>query len=204
MNFKLITILLLLQVTTSCVGQKNESHEEVNVSIIKCDSIYQNKKISIKLINFDDERDGYLSDKNSILEIQTETNSKTKIILRDSIFSKVQKIKFADFNNDKIKDILVQNSSDVRSNWTFNLYLYDPKENNFIKVDGFEEIKNPLFNSKYNIVESHVNSGTNWIGFYKIIKHKVHNYEIVIDDRGDEKSESEYKKAINEIIKMKI
>ena len=204
MNFKLITILLLLQVTISCVGQKNESHEEVNVSIIKCDSIYQNKKISIKLINFDDERDGYLSDKNSILEIQTEENSKTKIILRDSIFSKVQKIKFADFNNDKIKDILVQNSSDVRSNWTFNLYLYDSKENNFIKVDGFEEIKNPLFNSKYNIVESHVNSGTNWIGFYKIIKHKVHNYEIVIDDRGDEKSESEYKKAIDKIIKMKI
>jgi hypothetical protein len=194
----------LLQLAISCIGQKNESNEEVNISIIKCDSIYQNKKISIKLINFDDERDGYLSDKNSMLEIQTETSSKTKIILRDSIFSRVQKIKFADFNNDKIKDILVQNISDVRSNWTFNLYLYNPKKNNFIKVDGFEEIKNPLFNSKYNIVESHVNSGTNWLGFYKIIKHKVHNYEIVIDDRGDEKSESEYKKTINKIIKMKI
>jgi hypothetical protein len=204
MNFKKINILLLLQLAISCIGQKNESNEEVNISIIKCDSIYQNKKISIKLINFDDERDGYLSDKNSILEIQTETSSKTKIILRDSIFSRVQKIKFADFNNDNIKDILVQNISDVRSNWTFNLYLYNPKKNNFIKVDGFEEIKNPLFNSKYNIVESHVNSGTNWLGFYKIIKHKVHNYEIVIDDRGDEKSESEYKKAINKIIKMKI
>ena len=204
MNFKLINILLLLPFTISCIGQKNESDQKIKVNIIKCDSIYQNKKISIKLINFDDEKDGYQSDTNSILEIQTETNNKTKIILRDSIFSKVQKIEFADFNNDKIKDILVQNISDVRSNWTYNLYLYNPKENNFIKVIGFEKIKNPLFNSKYNIVESHVNSGTNWIGFYKIIKRKVHNYEIEIDDIGDKKSELEYKKAINKIIKMKI
>ena len=204
MNFKLINILLLLLFTISCIGQKNVSDQKVKVSIIKYDSLYQNKKISIKLINFDDEKDGYQSDKNSILEIQTETNNKTKIILRDSIFSKVQEIEFADFNNDKIKDILVQNISDVRSNWTFNLYLYNPKENNFIKVIGFEKIKNPLFNSKYNIVESHVNSGTNWIGFYKIIKGKVHNYEIEIDDIGDEKLELEYKKAINKIIKMKI
>ncbi len=203
MNFNLINLLLLL-FTISSIGQKNKSNEKLKVSVIRCDSIYLNKKISIKLINFDNEENGYKSEWNSIFEIQTKINNKNKIILRDSIFSKVQKIEFADFNNDKIKDILVQNISDVRSNWTFNLYLYNQKENNFRKVIGFEGIKNPSFNSKYNIVESHVNSGSNWIGFYKITKHKVHKYEIEIKDSGDKKSKSEYRKAINKIIKMKI
>ena len=204
MNFKLINISLLILLTVNCFAQKNNTIEKPKVSLINCDSIYQNKKISIKLINFDDEKDGYESEQNSILEIQTKIHNKTKIIIRDSIFSRVQKIEFADFNNDKIKDILIQNISDVRSNWTYNLYLYNPKENSFVRVKGFEEIKNPVFNSKYNIVESYVNSGTNWIGFYKIIKYKVHDYNITIENRGDKKAELDYKKAINRIVKTKI
>ncbi len=170
-----------------------------NTKTIKCDSIYKNKGITIKLINFETEKEGYDSDKNSILIISQKANNKSSIIIKDSIFSLVQKIEFQDYNSDGIKDILVQNISDVRSNWTYNLYLYNPKANNFKRVDGFEEIKNPSYNSKYKIIESHVSSGTNWAAFYKIKNNKVYNYNIEIIDDGSSKAEKEYRKAIKKI-----
>ena len=160
---------------------------------IKCDSIYPNKKIVIKLSKYNEEEDGYFGEKNSILVI--EKNSKP--IIKDSIFNKVQEIKFEDFNNDKIKDILVQNISDVRSNWTYYLYLYNPKTEGFERVKGFEEIKNPKFNSKDNIIESYVMSGQNWVGFYKIKNNRAIDLKMEIDD--GENFEREYEKAIKKI-----
>lgn len=174
-----------------------------NTTTIKCDSIYKNKGITIKLINFDDEKDGYENEKNSILIINQKINGKNSTLIKDSIFSKVQEIEFKDFNNDKIKDILVQNISDVRSNWTYNLYLYNSKTNNFKKVNGFEEIKNPSYHSKYKIIESHVNSGKNWVAFYKIKNFKVYDYNIEIIDDGSLKAEKEYRKAIKKITEKK-
>jgi len=147
-------------------------------TIIKCDSIYKNKGIIIKLINFDDEKDGYEGEKNTILTITKNLNGKSSVLIKDSIFSRTQEIEFRNFNNDKIKDILIQNISDVRSNWTYSLYLYNSKTNTFKKVNGFEEIKNPFYNSKYQIIESHVISGTNWAAFYKIKNYKVQDFDI--------------------------
>jgi len=174
-----------------------------NTTTIKCDSIYKDKGITIKLINFDDEKDGYENEKNSILIINQKINGKNSTLIKDSIFCKVQEIEFKDFNNDKIKDILIQNISDVRSNWTYNLYLYNPQINNFKRVIGFEEIKNPTYNSKYKIIESHVNSGKNWAAFYKIKNFKVYDYNIEIIDDGSLKAEKEYRKAIKKITEKK-
>ncbi|WP_089352475.1 hypothetical protein [Flavobacterium sp. ov086] len=174
-----------------------------NTTIINCDSIYKDKGITIKLVNFETEKDGYENEKNSILIINQKLNNKNLVLIKDSIFSSAQKIEFKDFNNDKVKDILVQNISDVRSNWTYNLYLYNPKTNNFKKVIGFEEIKNPSYNSKHNIIESHVVSGTNWAAFYKIKNFKVYDYNIEINDDGSSKSEKEYRKAIKKISETK-
>ena len=201
MSTKLLGILLLLLLTLNCLGQNKKTKSKI--TIFNSDAFYKSKKISFKLINFDDEIDGYESDKNTIFEIK-QNNYITKNILKDSLFCRVQIIEFADFNNDKIKDILVQNISDVRSNWTYNLFLYNPQKNTFKRVEGFEEIKNPKYNSKYNIVESYVVSGHDWMGFYKIVKNKVHNYKIEIDNYHDEKFNSEYKKSIKRILKRKI
>jgi hypothetical protein len=174
-----------------------------NTTTIKCDSIYKDKGIIIKLINFNNEKNGYENEKNSILIINQKINNKNSTLIKDSIFSQVQEIEFKDFNNDKIKDILIQNISDVRSNWTYNLYLYNSKTNNFKKVIGFEEIKNPSYNSKYNIIESHVVSATNWVTFYKIINFKIYDYNIEITNDGSPKSETEYRKAIKKISEKK-
>ena len=168
-----------------------------NTVKVKCDSIYKGKGIQIKLETFDDEKDGYDGEKNSILVIEQNLKNRKSVILKDSIFSSVQEIKFADFNNDKIKDVLVQNISDVRSNWTYYLYLYNPKTNSFKRVKGFEEIKNPKYNSKDNIVESYVVSGQNWIGFYKIKNNIAVDLKIEIDN--GEYFDRDYEKAIKKI-----
>jgi hypothetical protein len=168
-----------------------------NTVEVKCDSIYKGKGIQIKLETFDDEKDGYDGEKNSILMIEQNLKNRKSVIIKDSIFSSVQKIKFADFNNDKIKDVLVQNISDVRSNWTYYLYLYNPKTNSFKRVKGFEEIKNPKYNSKDNIVESYVVSGQNWIGFYKIKNNIAVDLKIEIDN--GEYFDRDYEKAIKKI-----
>lgn len=166
-----------------------------NTIEIKCDSIYQNKEIVVKLIKYNDEEDGYFGEKNSVFIIE----HKSKTVIKDSIFSKVQEIKFEDYNNDKIKDILIQNSSDVRSNWTFYLYLYNPKTSTFKKVKWFEEIKNPKYNSKDNIVESYVVSGQDWVGFYRIKDNKAIDLKIeVVNDQSDN-FEKDYQKAIKKI-----
>lgn len=172
-------------------------------TIIKCDSIYKGKNFTLKLINFDDERDGYDGEKNCFLIITQKLKNKNSVLVKDSIFSKVQKIEFEDYNNDNIKDILIQNISDVRSNWTYNLYLYNSKTNNFKKVIGFEKIKNPTYNSKYNIVESHIISGKNWVTFYRIKNYKVHDFNIEVIDDGSAKYDKEYKKAIKKISERK-
>ncbi|MDR6760182.1 hypothetical protein J2Y38_000361 [Flavobacterium sp. 2755] len=174
-----------------------------NTQTIKCDSIYKNKGITIKLINFETEKEGYDDEKNSILIISQKLNGRNSVLVKDSIFSGTQQVEFRDFNNDKIKDILIQNISDVRSNWTYNLYLYNSKTNNFKRVIGFEEIKNPSYNSIYNIIESHVISGTNWAAFYKIKNYKVFDYQIEITDDGSKKSDKEYRQALKKISEKK-
>ncbi|MRX68730.1 hypothetical protein SAMN06265349_103272 [Flavobacterium resistens] len=174
-----------------------------NTTIIKCDSIYKNKGITIKLATFNDREDIEDDEKNATLTITQQLNGKKTILVKENLHSSNQEIEFRDFNNDKIKDLLVQNYSDARSNWTYSLYLYNSKANNFKKVVGFEEIKNPTLNTKYNIIESHVVSGTNWASFYKIKNNKVIDFNIVITDDGSSKSEKEYRKAIKKITSIK-
>jgi hypothetical protein len=188
---KVIAIIASLLFSISILAQ--------NTLEVRCDSIYKGKGIEIKLKMFDDKKDGYDGEKNSILVIERNLKNRKLVLVNDSIFSSVQKIKFADFNNDKIKDILIQNISDVRSNWTNYLYLYNPKTSSFNQVKSFEEIKNPKYYSKYNIVESYVFSGQDRISFYKMENNQVVNLKIeFIDDHG-ENFEKDYQNAIKKI-----
>jgi hypothetical protein len=203
--FKIIALIILLIVSTHTFSQKKKDND--TIVEIKCDSIYINKNITIKLTsNKSEEKEGFFGELNTLLKIEQKENNIQKVILKDSIFSRYQEIKFEDFNNDNIKDILVQNISDVRSNLTYYLYLFNPKTNSFKKVKGFEEIKNPSYNSKYNIVDNYVVSGQNWTSFYKIKNSEIYDLNIVIYDDQSENSKSydkKYNNAIKQILKTK-
>ena len=109
-------------------------------------------------------------------------------------------IDFQDFNNDKVKDVLVFYYTGARSNPTYHLYLTDLKNHNLIGVKGFEELPNPDLDSSNNIITSIALSGSNYYTFYRIIsKNKLinlgHDYE---DNPNDS---TQYEKTVQQILK---
>lgn len=222
MTIKLIFILTLFATFTSCnnVGQHKERSKldsvtanqnsltnslEDNSEIVEinCDSIYKDKGISIKLIPLDTNKINEPENKFVFIVIKQKKGQSSEIF-RDTIESTVQEVKFADFNNDNIKDILIQNISDVRSNWTYNLYIFDKNIDLIKKIKGFEEIKNPNYLPKYDLIDNMVMSGRNWTSFYKIVGDSIKDFEIVIYDGEDENGkvtyDADYKKAIKKIV----
>jgi hypothetical protein len=181
------------------------AQEESTIDTLKvtCDAIYAKKGFSILHIKYEFEADGYTGEKNSVFIFRKVENGKSKEIYRDTIFSRIQEINFEDYNNDKVKDILIQHIDDVRSNSSYTLYLVNPKTYSLTKVKGFGEIKNPYYNAKYNIVESRVSSGTDYTAFYKIIKSRVYDYKIIVYNNHEDNDNFDraYDKAIKKIIK---
>ena len=167
---------------------------------IICDSIYKNYKIVLKhfswAANYEE------SDRNTVFIFSKKINGKYKELLRDSIESHVGAYEFRDFNGDKIKDILIQNISDVRSNWTYYLYLVDLKNDKLMKVKNFNQIKNPRYLPQYNLIDNEVMSGRNWTSFYQIKKDTVYDFGYVIyngmdDDGNIVDFEKEYSKTLS-------
>lgn len=165
--------------------------------VIDCDTIYPNNKYELQLIQFDTaNRDS--EEKNMIFKLIDRQNSKE--IIADSIFSLVGEVWFEDFNNDNIKDILIQNNSSARSNWTYHLYLVDTVQNKLTKIKRFEEIPNPTFNEEYNVIENLVVSGTNWTSFYAIEGDTVVNLGYTVYwDEENENSINDYNEALEQI-----
>lgn len=222
MTTKLILILTLFVVVTSCDnvrqndqtyqpdsdttkqnGLTNNSSDNFEIIEINCDSIYNYKGINIKLVPLDRETNNEPEFKFLFL-VMKQQNGQQSEIFRDTIESTVQEVKFADFNNDNVKDILIQNISDIRSNWTYHLYIVDKNVNSIRKIKGFEEIKNPNYLPKYDLVDNMVMSGRNWTSFYKIVGDTIKDFNIVIYDGEDENGkytyDADYKKAIKKIL----
>jgi len=170
---------------------------------ILCDSVYKNKDYKIVQDYYPDGMGGNISDNNTIFTFIKSDNSNIKIILKDTLYSKTGEIEFRDFNGDNVKDILVQNISDVRSNWTYYLYLVDTTHDRLKKIKGFEEIKNPNYLPQYNLIDNYVMSGKTWTSFYKIKGDSIKDFDIVIyDDQTDNGTyERDYKKSIDLIMR---
>lgn len=166
------------------------------------DSIYKSKGYKFELKRFDLQTD-YKFKFNSIFIFSKLINNKYIEIYKDSLFVTFKEIKFEDYNQDNIPDILIQNYYDVRSNSTYNLYLVDNKTDKLFKVKGFEDIKNPEFNTDYGVIENYVLSYRNWTSFYKIRNNKIIDLGITIydveDDNGKTTYKEDYIKAINTI-----
>jgi hypothetical protein len=168
---------------------------------ILCDTVYKNKGYKLTLTLFDTTNEDETIP-NTLFTLSKLTNGQYLTIYSDSIFNKVQEIHFADFNNDNVKDILVQNFSDVRSNWTYYLYLVDTAQDKLKKIKRFEEIKNPNYLPQYNLIDNYVMSGQIWTSFYKIKGDSIKDFDIVIyDNQTDDGSyDRDYKKAVKSIL----
>lgn len=197
-RYLLLCILFIVVVgftNTNGVFPKKQDITEFN-----CDSIYKGKGYSIQLVSkLDTVYDETQYNAKFILYQQTKTGK--KILVSDSIYNRVPEIRFEDFNNDGVKDILVQHVSDVRSNYTYYLYLVDLAHDRLTKIKGFEEIKNPHYLPEYNLIDNYVISGQIWTSFYKIQGNSIKDYHIVIYDNQTEDGSYDraYEKALKKI-----
>ncbi|KFC24774.1 XAC2610-related protein [Chryseobacterium sp. FH1] len=173
---RIIFSLIFLIAQTFLFAQNKE------VKKINCDSIYDQKGYSVSL-EFDPKDQIIL---NVLFTFSKKINGKEKIIHQEKLHSQYQNVEFIDFNGDGIKDILVENTSDVRSNLTYNLFLVDFKSQKLRKIEGFNEIKNPNYLKEYDLIDCMVMSGRNWTRFYKIEGNKVKDFGYVIEDGEDE------------------
>lgn len=212
-----IFFLLVLFISCNTKEKKNVISESEAIRIekeksegtrteINCDSVYKNKGYTIVLetLNYNTDYDTY----KVIFSILKNKQGKKNEIFRDTIESTVGDVGFSDYNNDGIKDILIQNISDVRSNWTYNLYLVNLKKDTFQKVKGFEQIKNPRYLPKYNLIDNEVMSGREWTSFYQIQNDTIHDFGYVIEKGMNEDGtyvdfDKEYKTTLQKVLKDK-
>jgi len=83
-------------------------------------------------------------------------------------------VTFEDYNNDEIKDLLIYKGTGARgSNEYYYLYLINQRKNQVKKVEGFEEIVNPEYDKKHNVIVSYGFSGSNSYSIYKISEKNV-------------------------------
>lgn len=144
--------------------------------------------------NFDAER------YNAVLTFAKQEKSKIHIYFIDSIFCMHPTIEFQDFNNDKVKDVMIFCYTGARANPTYHLYLTDLKNRRLTRVKGFESLPNPSLDTSNNIITSVALSGTNYYRFYRISSNNtlINLYQF----EEDPEDTTQYEKAIRQIRKI--
>jgi len=184
-----VYLLGLVLMGNYCVAQKRQT--------ILCDTIYVEKGYSIHLEDIQESSNSDKTEVNALFTFCQTMNGRTVEIFRDSVFSSAKEVVFEDFNNDGVKDILLQHHTDVRSNWSYYLYLVDIQHNLLKKIMDFEDIKNPIYLPKYNLVSNLVMSGINWSGFYQIQGNGVRDFEMTVEEDNDEERARIIQKVIS-------
>jgi hypothetical protein len=138
---------------------------------------------------------------NTTLTFRRRKKNGLEILFSDSLYCMFSEIEFQDFNNDKIKDVLVFYYTGGRANPTYHLYLTDLQNRKLIRVKEFEELPNPILDTLNNIITSVALAGMNYYySFYRINdKNKLvslgHGFEADLNDSA------QYENAIQAILK---
>lgn len=82
-----------------------------------------------------------------------------------------QETKKADFNGDGVADFLILKGTGARgSNELYYLFLANPKAKTLKRVKGFEDLPNPSYHPKYQVVTSYSFAGKNYYSIYRMGK----------------------------------
>jgi hypothetical protein len=181
--------------------EKNEEEYDSMSKIIQCDSVYPGKNISIEYLEHD-------FNKNELTATFAIIKNGKNLIF-DSLSTRMFAVKFSDFNGDGVKDVLAHNSSDARSNWTWYLYIARSDLNSFKRIKGFEQIKNPNYLKKYDLIDCLVMSGNDWTSFYAIDNDTIIDFGYTVNmGFNNEKQEyydydKDYNTSLKRVLKLK-
>ncbi len=148
-----------------------------------------------------DTTNNYEAEKNNaVLTFSKQERDQKIVFFRDSMFCMYPDLDFKDFNNDKIKDVLVFFYTGARANPTYHLYLSDIKNHKLIRVKGFEELPNPDLDTVNNIITSIALSGSNYYTFYRVnSKNKLINLGHGYEDNSNDSTQ--YERVVRQILK---
>ncbi|NOQ71226.1 MAG: hypothetical protein GQ574_04460 [Crocinitomix sp.] len=143
-----------IELSRSAINQANPLEPLIKgFEEVYCDTLYPGENITVQLwTNYSDKI--YNGPNSEFVFLKDE-----EIVYRDSVYSFVQRFEFEDYNSDGVKDVLIQQYSDVRSNWTYNLYLIDTSLYVPEHIHEFSQIKNPHLNSTKDTITSYIISG---------------------------------------------
>jgi len=110
-------------------------------------------------------------------------------------------LKYEDFNNDGVKDLLIFEDTGARGgNSFYNLYLINRKKYTLTKVKNFDKIVNPSYDKKHGVIISYGFTGTNYYQLYRLDK----NYKpYKTGDSFDDKENLDLDKKITAILNKK-
>jgi hypothetical protein len=163
-------------------------------------TLFGDNSYKLSLHIFDTANDYDTERNNAVLSFSRLSENQRKILLEDSMFCMYPDIEFQDFNNDKVKDVLVFYYTGARANPTYHLYLTDLKHHNLLRVKGFEELPNPDLDTTHNIITSIAIAGSNYYSFYKInSRNKLVNLRHHYEDNPNDSTQ--YERTIRKILK---
>lgn len=105
---------------------------------------------------------------NAVFKLIQHNGNNEVVLVNDSIYCMRGEIEYQDFNNDKVRDLLVFHYSGARANPTYYLYLMNGTRKTLTRVKGFEEIPNPDLDTSLNIITGIALSSSNRYSFYRI------------------------------------
>ncbi|RWU10336.1 XAC2610-related protein [Pedobacter chitinilyticus] len=99
------------------------------------------------------------------------TGSQTTLWKQELAMQYGQETKKADFNGDGVADFLILKGTGARgSNELYYLFLANPKAKTLKRVKGFEDLPNPSYHPKYQVVTSYSFAGKNYYSIYRMGK----------------------------------
>ncbi len=163
-------------------------------------TLFGDSSYLLTLHTFDTTNNSDTEKKNSVLTFSQNEKSNINIFFSDSIFSMYPDIELQDFNNDKVKDVLIFYYSGGRANPSYHLYLTNNKEKKLTRVNGFEKLPNPDFDTSNNIITSIALAGKNSYSFYRINSdNKLINLGYKYEENHNDSLQNE--NAIRQILK---
>lgn len=124
-------------------------------------------------------------------------------IFSDSVFTSHLYGEGQDMNSDGYNDLLVYQSSGARANEVYFLYLFDPKESTYRRVNGYEEWPNMQKTKVKGLLSSTILTGTVQYRYFKIsesgelIDLGISETDLDLDGKEYEKGIKRAKKKLN-------
>ena len=113
--------------------------------------LISNSDLKIRIRLFDPESEDP-EEKSAVITL---INKNGKVLFADSLHMGRLDFWFEDYNGDGVKDLVLHRYMLAsRSNMTYNLYLVDNIRRTLQKVVGFEDVLNPTYEKKKNLIKS--------------------------------------------------